>query len=176
MRSQGTTLLRGEKKAKKGKAQEGGSSTRVPKEEVGGTRPQYREIIMNTRMKDHYQYLSHKPVTRWNYIDLSSLNSFECRTRVERLIHQPYWSTLFACRYPTYTPVVHEFVASLEFTGRSENLTSPTIRFHLFNNDHYISVNTLGKHLGFYTRDDQSRHWYRRLPRDFGDDETLKKY
>nr|GMC60960.1 hypothetical protein Iba_chr02bCG15540 [Ipomoea batatas] len=86
MRPHGTTSLQKEKKAK-GKAQGDGSSTRVPKDEGKGMRPPHREIIMNVKMKEHYQYLAQKIVTRWNYIDLSSLNSFKCRQEVECLIH-----------------------------------------------------------------------------------------
>jgi len=72
--------------------------------------------------------------------------------------------------------VVHEFIASLEVTGVIGHLISPTIRFCLFNNDHFISVNTLRQLLGFYNRDDQIRHWFRRLKWDFGDLDTPRIY
>nr|GMD79705.1 retrotransposon Orf1 [Ipomoea batatas] len=147
-----------------------------PQEELVGIQAGARRLDMSADILAKFNHFMIKPIGRWSYIDLPLMDSFGCREGVERLMSQPYWNQLFSWRDHTLGPIVHEFVASLKISGRPKDLTSPTIQFRVFNTTHHISVNTLGRLLGFYTQEEQEDEWYQTLPLEFEDDRTPIDY
>jgi len=71
MASQESSSQQSERRARKGKAPMEGPSAHIFKEEDEEVKASHREIIMSKAMKDCFHYVSHQPVTRWNFIDLS---------------------------------------------------------------------------------------------------------
>jgi len=175
MSSHSSTANHEEIRARKGKTPMIETELTEPKEERN-ERVVENRIFLTEEQQRRFEYAVYLPIASWKFIDLATLNPFQCRNSLACLIHQPFWSKIFGWRHSTYIPTVFEFVATLEVTGKTGDLKSPTIKFNLFNEPHHISVNTLGILLGFYTEEDQESMWYKELPIDFGDSETPRNY
>nr|GMD47091.1 putative retrotransposon Orf1 [Ipomoea batatas] len=85
----------------------------------------------------------------------------------ERIATQPFWRAICSCRDATYTPIVREFVATLEVNEEIRDRRFPSIKFKLFNKEYDISSDALGNLLAFYTLADQGQAWYDNLVEDF---------
>nr|GMD98031.1 putative retrotransposon Orf1 [Ipomoea batatas] len=75
--------------------------------------------------------------------------------------------TILSWRDATYTPIVREFISTLEVNEGTHNRRQPSIKFKLFHRQYDISFDELGNLLGFYTLNDQSQRWYANLVDDF---------
>nr|GMD13249.1 uncharacterized protein LOC109154451 [Ipomoea batatas] len=132
----------------------------------------YEEVLNRSLMLDvedlfQFRHFKNKEIIAWKYADAPFLDTFGIRREVERLTNQPFWKEICGWRNNTYTPVVREFVASLEVDEEIQNHWEPCIKFKLFNKAYEVSADALGNLLGFYTLHDQTQEWYHNLLNDF---------
>nr|GME19886.1 probable leucine-rich repeat receptor-like protein kinase At1g35710 [Ipomoea batatas] len=167
---------RSKEQAKKRKQDEGGSSRGGVEGESDLVAPGGRGLgHLNAIQRARVEELQSKAVSRGFYFDFPLLDSYGCREEVERMTSQRYWEHLFSMRDDTYEPVVHEFIATSEPMESSHQCT-PSMKFTVFGQQYELSVQQLGIHLGFYTRDDLYTDEYRNLPWDFDSDASLEEY
>nr|GLL18983.1 uncharacterized protein LOC110642325 isoform X1 [Ipomoea trifida] len=169
-------LTRNKEMAKKRRHDEGGSSS-------GAAAAQRERVAPGDRAMGHLNYiqrarveeLTEKRVSGGFYFDFPLLDSYGCREEVERMTAQPFWDHLFSWRDDTYVPVVYEFIATFTATDESHH-SIPSVKFTVFGQEHHLSVDQLGTHLGFYTQDHMQDDDYRNLPNDFDSDAAVEAY
>nr|GMC48052.1 putative retrotransposon Orf1 [Ipomoea batatas] len=167
---------RNKEMAKKSWYDEGGSSS-------GAAAAQHEPVAPGDRAMGHLNYiqsarveeLTEKQVSSGFYFDFPLLDSYGCREEVERLTSQPFWDHLFSWRDDTYVPVVYEFITTFTSTEESHH-SIPSVKFTVFGQEHHLSIDQLGIHLGFYTQDHMHEEEYRNLPNDFDSDAAVEAY
>nr|GMC57725.1 hypothetical protein GOBAR_AA32432 [Ipomoea batatas] len=126
-----------------------------------------RGLMIDVEDLFRFRHFRSKEVIAWNYVDTPLLDTLGIRIEVERLANQPFWRNMCGWRNETYTPIVREFIATLEVNEEVHVHRDPSIKFKLFNKSYEISSDELGNLLGFYTLHDQSQDWYHNLLSDF---------
>nr|GLL31653.1 uncharacterized protein LOC109156029 [Ipomoea trifida] len=114
-----------------------------------------------------FRHFRAKEIIEWCYVDTPTLEALGIQREYERIATQPFWRAICGWRNATYTPIVREFVATLEVDEEVRDRRFPIIKFKLFNKEYDISSDALGNLLGFYTLADQGQAWYANLVEDF---------
>nr|GMC60137.1 uncharacterized protein LOC104900936 [Ipomoea batatas] len=132
----------------------------------------YEEVLHRGLMLDvedlfRFRHFKNKEIIAWKYAGAPLFDTLGIRREVERLTNQPFWREICGWRNNTYTPMVREFVATLEVDEEIQNHWEPCIKFKLFNKAYKVSADELGNLLGFYMLHDQTQEWYHNLLNDF---------
>nr|GMD47007.1 hypothetical protein L195_g018629 [Ipomoea batatas] len=120
-----------------------------PSEEGQGYNMEYANRGLMLQVEDlfRFRHFRAKEIIEWCFVDTPTLEALWIRREYERIATQPFWRAICSWRDVTYTPIVREFVATLE--------------------EYDISSDALGNLLGFYTLADQGQAWYDNLVEDF---------
>nr|GMC77602.1 putative retrotransposon Orf1 [Ipomoea batatas] len=138
-------------------------------EEGEGYNMEYANRGLMLQVEDlfRFRHFRAKEIIEWCYVDTPTLEALGIRREYERIATQPFWRAICSWRDATYTPIVREFVATLEVNEEIRDRRLPSIKFKLFNKEYDISSDALGNLLGFYTLADQGQAWYANLVEDF---------
>nr|GMD83501.1 uncharacterized protein LOC104900936 [Ipomoea batatas] len=138
-------------------------------EEGEGYNMEYANRGLMLQVEDlfRFRHFRAKEIIEWCYVDTPTLEALGIRREYERIATQPFWRAICSWRDATYTPIVREFVATLEVNEEIRDRRFPSIKFKLFNKEYDISSDALGNLLGFYTLADQGQAWYANLVEDF---------
>nr|GMC97829.1 putative retrotransposon Orf1 [Ipomoea batatas] len=138
-------------------------------EEGEGYNMEYANRGLMLQVEDlfRFRHFRAKEIIEWCYVDTPTLEALGIRREYERIATQPFWRAICSWRDATYTPIVREFVATLEVNEETRDRRFPSIKFKLFNKEYDISSDALGNLLGFYTLADQGQAWYANLVEDF---------
>nr|GLL36865.1 hypothetical protein MtrunA17_Chr7g0233391 [Ipomoea trifida] len=126
-----------------------------------------RGLMLQVEDLFRFRHFRAKEIIEWCYVDTHTLEALGIRREYERIVAQPFWREICNWRDATYTPIVREFVATLEVNEEIRDRRFPSIKFNLFNKEYDISSDALGNLLGFYTLADQDQAWYADLVDDF---------
>nr|GLL41835.1 uncharacterized protein LOC109154451 [Ipomoea trifida] len=147
----------------------GGNHDDSSSEEGEGYGMEYANRGLMLQVEDlfRFRHFRAKEIIEWCYVDTHTLEALGIRREYERIVAQPFWRAICSWRDATYTPIVREFVATLEVDEEIRDRRFPSIKFKLFNKEYDISSDALGNLLGFYTLADQDQAWYADLVDDF---------
>nr|GMC58088.1 predicted protein [Ipomoea batatas] len=147
----------------------GGNHDDSSSEEGEGYGMEYANRGLMLQVEDlfRFRHFRAKEIIEWCYVDTHTLEALGIRREYERIVAQPFWREICNWRDATYTPIVREFVATLEVDEEIRDRRFPSIKFKLFNEEYDISSDALGNLLGFYTLADQDQAWYADLIDDF---------
>nr|GMD37893.1 uncharacterized protein LOC110928595 [Ipomoea batatas] len=126
-----------------------------------------RGLMLQVEDLFRFRHFRAKEIIEWCYVDTPTLEALGIRREYERIATQPFWRAICSWRDATYTPIVREFVATLEVNEEIRDRRFPSIKFKLFNKEYDISSDALGNLLGFYTLADQDQAWYADQIEDF---------
>nr|GLL39931.1 uncharacterized protein LOC109154451 [Ipomoea trifida] len=126
-----------------------------------------RGLMLQVEDLFRFRHFRAKEIIEWCYVDTHTLEALGIRREYERIVAQPFWREICNWRDATYTPIVREFVATLEVNEEVRDRRFPSIKFKLFNKEYDVSSDALGNLLGFYTLADQDQAWYADLVDDF---------
>nr|GMC71147.1 uncharacterized protein LOC112422231 [Ipomoea batatas] len=153
---------------------ERGEPSRVPNEDRSSEEEEAPNVEFANRglmieVQDLYRYrhFQDKDIVGWSYIEALVLNILGIQEEFERIMSQPFWRHICSWRDATYTPIVREFISTLEVNEGMHNRRQPSIKFKLFHRQYDISSDELGNLLGFYTLHDRGQRWYENLVDDF---------
>nr|GMD72620.1 uncharacterized protein LOC104900936 [Ipomoea batatas] len=140
----------------------GGNHDDSSSEEGEGYGMEYANRGLMLQVEDlfRFRHFRAKEIIEWCYVDTHTLEALGIRREYERIATQPFWRAICSWRDATYTPIVREFVATLEVNEEIRDRRFPSIKFKLFNKEYDISSDALGNLLGFYTLADQDQAWY----------------
>nr|GLL26983.1 hypothetical protein L195_g018629 [Ipomoea trifida] len=147
----------------------GGNHDDSSSEEGEGYGMEYvnRGLMLQVEDLFRFRHFRAKEIIEWCYVDTHTLEALGIRREYEKIVAQPFWRAICSWRDATYTPIVREFVATLEVDEEIRDRRFPSIKFKLFNKEYDISSDALGNLLGFYTLADQDQAWYADLVDDF---------
>nr|GLL31504.1 hypothetical protein L195_g018629 [Ipomoea trifida] len=147
----------------------GGNHDDSSSEEGEGYGMEYANRGLMLQVEDlfRFRHFRAKEIIEWCYVDTHTLEALGIRSEYERIVTQPFWREICNWRDATYTPIVREFVATLEVNEEIRDRRFPSIKFKLFNKEYDISSDALGNLLRFYTLADQDQAWYADLVDDF---------
>nr|GMC71561.1 uncharacterized protein LOC104900936 [Ipomoea batatas] len=128
----------------------GGNHDDSSSEEGEGYGMEYANRGLMLQVEDlfRFRHFRAKEIIEWCYVDTHTLETLGIRREYERIATQPFWRAICSWRDATYTPIVREFVATLEVNEEIRDRRFPSIKFKLFNKEYDISSDALGNLLG----------------------------